>query len=257
MMRSYLALAVLLFAADSAHAGQIEITFEFVTSTTVTAYGGQVQVPPQGSMTSGSGVLVVPGGTLVYALPGTTELREADFDLSVNALSLGANVAGRLAASQIGATSGNLSADLLQITLSGPLLLDAVGDLDCGGNFEMCSLLGSFPVSFAGTQVIPAGSMLTLSDVNLLGEAELAATLLLSTSDTTAVVDLIGMEVSRTYLPEPAGMAPLGAGIATLWLLSRRRRDAACKARGSNVRSAGSTLHPSWRTLGIGARPLR
>jgi hypothetical protein len=227
----YILIVALLFAARSSHAQQLEITFEFDTSSTVSAYGGQVQVPPQGMINSASAVLIVPAAGPIYALPGATVLQNSNFDLSVDALSLGANVVGALSANQQGTTTGTLAADLEEITLTGPLMMDALGDLDCGGNAQMCAMLGSFSLVVNGVETVPAGNELMLRNVNVDGQAELEGSLLLSisgpSSDTIAVIHLHGRESSRTYVPEPAVLPSLAAGTATLWLLSRRRRRAA------------------------------
>jgi hypothetical protein len=224
MIRPFAALVVVVFSACAVQADQIEITFEFASSTTVTSYGGQVQVPPQGTLTAADGLLIIPAGGPAWALAGASELRNANFALDVDALSLGANVAGDLAGTQVGTATGDLAAGLEEITLTGPLVLNLLGDLDCGGSIEMCSLIGSFPVSVNGNQTIPSGGLFVLRDVNMIGQAELEGTLVLAYSGTTAVVDLVGTEINRTFVPEPATLTGLAAGIPLLWLMSLRSR---------------------------------
>jgi hypothetical protein len=224
----YLVIAALLVATGGAQAAeQIEISFDFAMSTTVSAYGGQVQVPPQGIINSGSVSLTIPGAGPIYALPGPSVLENAELDVSIDALSLGANILGILLASQAGTTSGSLAVGLDEITLTGPLMMDTSGNLDCGGNAQMCSMLGSFALVVDGIETIPAGNVLTLRDVNVAGQAELEGSLVLSisgpSSETVVVIHLLGKETNRSYLPEPTGPISLAIGAAALWLLSKRR----------------------------------
>jgi hypothetical protein len=224
-----LLVVLILLAAGPADAGEIEIRFDFLTSSKITAYGGQIQVPPQGSMFAGSAVLVVPGTSTSAASAGAAQMRGVSAGLSVNALTLGANVVGSFFAFQAGTASGTLSAGLGKVTLGGPLTLSAMGGLDCGGNFNVCSLLGNFALVFTGTQTISSGPRLTLRNVNLSGQAELEGRIPLSFSGATGVLDLIGTEVSRTYVPEPSVGTQLGAAIVAVCVLAtwRRRRRVA------------------------------
>lgn len=214
----------LLLAATSARSGEIEITFDFTTATTVTAYGGQIKVPPQGSMFAGSGRLVVPGAWVIVASPGAARLENVSLGLTVNALTLGANVLGSLIANQTGMANGNLTAGLGKVNLTSPLALNATGGLDCGGNAAVCSMLGNFALVFSGSQTIAPPASLELLNVNVSGGAQLKGRLALSFSGATAVVDLVGTEVSRTFVPEPSAMAQLGAAILALGALARHRR---------------------------------
>lgn len=218
-----LGIPIALSLAAPAGAAVIEIDFDF-TATTVSAVGGLINIPPDGAVTSGSATVRVPGNGTATISSGTGSISGFTLGISVNAFTLGVVVTGSVNAAQLGSAMGTLSASLMQLALTSPFLIQSAGNLDCTGAAAVCAFLGTFPVSFSGTQTLPPPFQLAIANVNTPGSAVVTGTTFVTIGGQSAILSLVGNEVSRTELPEPAPMLQLGAAGLALLFLARRRR---------------------------------
>jgi hypothetical protein len=224
-MRKCALWAVLLawVGAAPASAGQILIDFDFGGSS-LSVLGGLISIPPDGSITSASGVVQVKGNGLTTISAGFAKLENLTFAATVNANTLSVLVTGNAAANQPGTAPGQLTAGLTNILLPNPFLLNMTGTIQCSG--ANCGLLGTFPINLTGPQAVTIGT-LPIGNVGSLGLATINGSFSLTVGGFTAVLNLVGTEIDRTFVPEPNsfGLVAMGlAGLAALRRQAQRRR---------------------------------
>jgi len=215
-----LSLLVLLPLAGGAD--EIEIDFD-LTGSSVSAVGGQILIPPEGTITAASAKLIVPGTGSVTASSGPASLRSLVLDLTVDATVAGlADVTGTVTASQLGTGFGTLSAGLGAFNLTQSLFVEATGFIDCAG--FGCGFVGTFPATFNGTQTFPPPLSIAVGGLGTAGAATVMGSLLLDLAGQTAVLTLVGAETARTFVPEPSRLLQLAAAGGLVVLLFRRVR---------------------------------
>ncbi len=218
---SVLALMLSLGLAHSASAGKITIGFDFGASS-ISVLGGQLTIPPDGSIHSASGSVSVPGAGSATASAGNSTLADITLDSTINGTALGQLITGPVSATQLGSAVGQLSAGLSNLVLAGSMTLSVNGVVNCSGPF--CGLLGSFPISLSGPQVLSSLGSLAIANINSVGNAQASGVFSLTLGGVTAILNLVGTEVNRTYIPEPEPFGLLALGLAGLAGLRVRRR---------------------------------
>jgi hypothetical protein len=195
------ALVSLLLAAPALRAGTIEIEFD-LTGSTLSALGGHINVPPDGTITSGIVRMRVPGVGSMSASPGPARFSAFSLGLTVDALLSGALVTGSASMNQNGVAHGSLTTAFVYLTATSPFLVSATGSFQCTG--IDCAAFGTFPVTFNGIQTVGPPAAFALGSINVPGQARARGTLLMMLGTHTAVLGVVGSEISRTFVPEPS-----------------------------------------------------
>jgi hypothetical protein len=221
------AAAVLLVVAVGASpaAAQLSerITFDFRSGSTISLLGGTIVTPPDGTLDfARARVLVdatapgvyVPGGAFV--LDGTT------IDGTVaKQISGVADIGGHFMASQVGSLSGVLAPGQDGGQFASSLALDLDVMIDCTGTG--CSALG-MPINDVGLSLLSI-PFLPVTDLGVPGSARIETSIPIEIDGVLGTLDLVGVEVSRTFVPEPGTFALVAVGLGIL--AGRRRRAGA------------------------------
>ena len=148
------------------------------------------------------------------------------FDFTGSTLSILGGVITIPPGGTITAASGNatfLATGPTQIS-AGPARLEAL-DVDAACTGVGCPFIGTFPINIAGNFTVSnlnavVGNLATLS------AATLMATLPISLSGFSGVLNLVGSEVSRSFspVPEPGTFGALSLGLVALALVARFTR---------------------------------
>ena len=216
-----LAMAALLIAPIGAHAGKITVDFDF-TGSSVAILGGFINVPPDGTITSGSGQVAF-GGAAGSATPGgpaPAQLSNLALGGTLAKTGFGVTITGAVGATQPGTANGQITAGLGNLNFN-PFLMNFTGFANCAGTGTNCTILG-LPATFTGPKTFSIAS-LAVSNLASVGNAGLNGTFTFTLGGFTAVLTLVGSEVSRTFIPEPSTFGLLGLGLAGL-LVARRAR---------------------------------
>jgi hypothetical protein len=212
---SLLLVSLLLTPCVSA-AGTIFIDFE-LSSSAIRALGGQIVVPPDGSITSGTLTLAVPGTDASSPGPGPVEISGLVITADFTKTQFGITLSGTFGLTQQGAAAGTLGPDLASLALPG-LTADIAVHAECSGAF--CT---GFPVDQIDTAGL-AGSGFTLEDLAQPGMATLFGSL--ESAPGQPIVELSAKETSRHFVvPEPATGTLALVGLSWLAALARRPRD--------------------------------
>jgi hypothetical protein len=213
-------LSIALAIATPAHAGTLSIDFDF-TGSTVTLLGGVVTVPPDGSVHAGSGRIdfLADDGSQ-QAISGAAQMGNASLGVSLNKDLLGiALITGDVSGAQSGVAGGSLNAALTQVTLLSPLQILYTGTLQCAGTG--CGAVGTFPVVINTVLSFLGG--FNVGNLASTGNATLQATLPFSLAGFTGILQLSGVETSRTFVPEPSTAALVALGLVGLGAVARLR----------------------------------
>ncbi len=226
-MRRILALAaaVAALAHAPARADLVKIEFDLGASS-ISAFGGLVTVPPDGTIQAASATVIVTGQGTSTINSGPVTLKTLSLSGTVNANPLGlVTVTGPVVANELSPAMGSLTANLANAFFPNPLLLIATASIQCMGAF--CPIVGTFPITLNGTQTLNGPFTIPIGNLGTPGAATLSALFTLNLAGDAVLVNLVGSEVSRTFLPEPVRVLQLGAaGVALAglgWL--RRRRE--------------------------------
>ena len=213
--------AVALTIAMPAQSGTLSIDFDF-TGSTVTLLGGVVTVPPDGSVTAGSGTIDFLADDLSQqAISGAAQLDNASLAVSLNKDLLGlALITGSINGAQSGSASGSLNAALTQVTLLSPLQVLYTGTVLCTGTG--CGGVGTFPVVLNTVLSFLGG--VGVGNLASTGNATLNATLPFSLAGFTGILQLSGVETSRTFVPEPNTFGLVGFGLIAFGAAARARQ---------------------------------
>lgn len=216
-------LCIVAFALPS-QAGRIDIDFDF-SGSSISILGGSVNIPPDGTITSASGQIGVPGSGLVTASSGAgARFRDLTLDATLDATlaTFGVTLTGGAQATQLGGGNGSLSAGLGNLVFGNMQLSLAVA-INCMGSTAVCSAL-SLPLATTGPQTLALGTI-PISGLGTVGAGAVNGSFSITLAGFTAVLNLVGTEVSRTFIPEPNtfGLVALGlAGLAGMRSLRRR-----------------------------------
>lgn len=215
-------LAVLGFAVPS-QAGRIDIDFDF-TGSSVSILGGTVNIPPDGQISSASGTIGVPGAGLVTASAGPgAKFRDLTLDATLDATTLGVHLTGGAQATQLAAANGSLTGGLGNLVF-GNAQLSLNVNVNCSGSTAVCGAL-SLPIASSGPQVLALGTI-PISGLGTAGAGFVSGAFSITLGGLTAVLNLVGTEVSRTYVPEPHTFGLVAFGLvslaATRWAHRRR-----------------------------------
>ena len=187
--------------------------------------GGIVQIPPDGSINSASGGLVVSALGAATPIAGPAALQGFGMAATVNALTFGNTITGNPSITQIGGpVPGALTPGFAQVIFAGPMQIALAGVLNCSG--PSCAIL-SLPKALTGTQYLNIAA-LPIGNLASIGNAFVNGTLATPCAGLTGSLHLVGTEVSRVYtpVPEPHTGALLAAGLVGLagWRARRARR---------------------------------
>ena len=216
-----LAVALLTLGPASARAAQISIDFDF-TSSTISAIGGAVNIPPDGAILSAFARVKVPGAGIVTPSGGPITLSALTLSATIDATILLNTITGFVIASQLNTAMGLLTGNLTNAVILPPIFLDTSLSVNCAG--FLCGVVGQFPITLNGTQTINDSFTLMVSGLDVSGSAMVSGTFSFDFNGTTAMVMLVGTEITRTFLPEPGLLMQLGVGLAGLGFLGWRVR---------------------------------
>lgn len=210
-----LSVCLLAGAPDDASAGSIGIQFD-ISQSWISILGGTIVVPPDGNLTSETLRVVVPGGTSATdVLSGAAIVKGLGLALTIDKDILGeAHVTGNIDVTQNGSAQGNLmlnsgngTVNLSVLSLGLNLAIDP--SIGCAG--AGCSLIGTFPMTTPQNPILTGA--LAIGNIGQSGLATIDQTFSVTLSGVTAVVRLVGMEVKRTLVPEPASASLMGLGL--------------------------------------------
>jgi len=214
------ALLLLLLLPAASFAGTITVQFDF-TGSSVAILGGFINVPPDGAINAGSGEIDVQGFSPVNPQPGAAALRNLSLAGTIAKTGFGVNITGAIGATQPGTASGTLSPGLANLSFN-PFVLNFTGFANCAntGTGTGCTVLG-LPATFTGPRTFTIPS-LAVSNLATPGAAGLNGSFTFTLGGFTAVLSLVGNEVSRSFIPEPNTFGLLALGVAGLAVLRRR-----------------------------------
>jgi len=221
--RALLPLLAALLQAGTSAADVIEIEFDFGGSS-ISAAGGFINIPPDGTITAASARVRVPGTGVATPLPGAGRMSAFTLGVTVDAMTFGITLTGSAQVTQNGTAPGTLTAGLGVLKLTQPFYMQATGAFDCLGSTGACALFGTFPTTFNGPQTILPPSQLSVAGLATPGAATAQGIIPISLGGQTAVLLLSGSEVSRTFVPEPTRMVQLAVALAALAGLAAWRR---------------------------------
>lgn len=213
-----LGLCVLL-ASDAFGQATERITFDFTGGSSISLLGGTILIPPDGTLDVGSGRIdieatapgvYVPGGlfTLSGLNIGGTVLRNFPGQ---------ADLSGTYSASQVGPLVGTLAPGLTGGDFTSDLALDMDTQIGCTG--PGCGSLG-FPISDVGVSLF-AVTFLPVVDLGVPGFAQISASFEIEVDGVLGTMNLVGVEVARTFVPEPGTFVLVAGGFG---ILAWRRR---------------------------------
>jgi hypothetical protein len=210
-MLPLLALCSLLTA--QARADHFIVGFDFGASS-ISLLGGIVQIPPDGSITSSSGELVVSAVGLATPIANApVALRNFSATATLNALTFGNTISGNIVLNQVdGGVPGALTAGLANALFAGPMQVSQNGVMNCTG--PSCAVLG-LPTTLSGIELVALGN-LPIANLAVIGNALIDGTFAITIGGFTGQLHLVGNEVSRVFVPEPSSAGLLGLGLALL-----------------------------------------
>lgn len=220
--RSAAATALLLLLPMASHAGKLTVQFDF-TGSSVAILGGFINVPPDGSIGAASGQVEFGAAGNATPTAGPAFLSNLALSGTLAKSGFGVNVSGAIGATQPGTASGNLTAGLGNLNFN-PFLLNLSGFANCAntGTGTGCTVLG-LPTTFTGPKLFTLTG-LGVSNLSSVGGAALNGSFSFTLGGFTAVLNLVGNEVSRSFIPEPNTFGLLALGLAGVAAMRRQRR---------------------------------
>lgn len=196
-----------LASVRSAHAlSQIAIRFDFTAGSSFSLLGGALVTPPDGSIDVASLRLLVEADAGGIVPGGVVTLSELAFSGTIAGNVGGvADVDGSFSGTQVGTLTGVLAPGGTGASFASDLDLDFAANIGCVGSG--CAILG-LPVTESGVFGLPIG-LLPLIDLSVPGAARIDATVPVEIGGVLGELRLLGVETSRSAVPE------LGAS----WLL--------------------------------------
>lgn len=216
------ALALLLAVTASPAAAQIseQIIFDFTPGSSVSLLGGTIVTPPDGTLDfARARVLVEATAPGVYVPGGAFVLEGTNISGTVSKQIPGyADIGGHFMANQVGSLSGVLAPGQDGGQFGAPLSLDLDVSIHCAG--VGCGALG-MPISDVGLSLLSI-TFLPVTDLGVPGSARIETSIPIEIDGVLGSLDLVGVEISRTFIPEPGTFTLVAAGLAML--AGRRRR---------------------------------
>jgi len=217
--------ALCVLAGTEAFAQSAErITFDFTGGSSFSLLGGTILTPPDGTMDIGSASIDVeataPG---VYVPGGVFTLRGLNVAGTLSKSIAGqANVTGGYSASQLGQLVGTTAPGFTGGDFTSDLSLSMDTQIGCTG--PGCGALG-FPVSDVGVSLFTV-SFLPVADMGVPGFAQITASFEIEVDGVLGTMNLVGVEVARSFIPEPGTFVLVAGGIGILALRGRGARRA-------------------------------
>jgi hypothetical protein len=205
----------------SSQAAKIQVEFDLAGSS-VSVLGGFIDIPPDGSVTSGSAQLEFQALGSATPIAGPAKFKNAQLAGTIAKSGLGVDITGAVGMTQPGTGNGNLTAGLSSASFN-PFLVNFTGFANCAntGSGSGCTVLG-LPTTFTGPKLVSLPS-LGVGQLASVGNATLQGTFTFTLGGFTAVLDLVGSEVSRTFIPEPNTFGLLALGLAGVAVIRRQR----------------------------------
>lgn len=215
-------LLLALLSAPSARAGSIVIDFD-LTGSSLSMFGGILNIPPDGMITSATARITVQGSSLTAASAGSAAIANLTLVATLaGTVGSGATLTGSFAGSQVGGGAGTLTAGLGNV-IFGSLSMNLNGIVNCIGG--LCGALGTFPISATNSlAALTALAPFNIGGLATLGAGTFNGVVTLALAGNNVVVNLVGQEVSRTFLPEPGSGVLIGLGLAGMLVLRVRPR---------------------------------
>lgn len=219
-MRSLVVILSLQLCALGAHAGTLTIDMD-LTGSTLEFLGGVITVPPDGAITSGSASITVPANSATSPLSGPATVSGITLAGTLNATVISqATVTGNVGGNQVAMGTGTLDPGLISIIFGGASLA-LTGLVNCTSTGPQCGFLG-LPINLSGT--FPLSGTLPVGNLASVGNATLGGVFAFTVSGISASLQLVGVEVARTFIPEPATGSLVGGGLLVLGGLARGLR---------------------------------
>ena len=215
-----LILLSLLLSTGSARAGSVQIDFDF-TGSSVQILGGIIGVPPDGTITAASASVTVPGSSQTSISAGSATLSNLTLAATISATVISqATVSGSVAANQVPGGSAMLTAGLANLIFNG-VLVNVSAPVNCTSTGPQCGFLG-LPINLTGT--FPLSGTFPIASIGTPGNAVVSGAFPITASGISALINLVGVEVSRTFVPEPNSASLLALGFIGLAAAARRAR---------------------------------
>ena len=200
-------------AATAAQGGTLTVEFD-LTGSTIDILGGGVVIPPEGSITTGSVQLIVQASDIQSPMLGLGSFDSLTFDVDVDGDILGNAITGSVAARQTGSAAGSLTklpGGPWILSTGGSPVLEIDASIDCTG--PNCASIGSFPISVADVYASLIWENVWVTGLATPGAAAFATAVPFSLAGFEGEIAVVGVEVDRSYIPEPTVAALLGMGL--------------------------------------------
>lgn len=211
-----LALCVLSLTVLAGRASALSerIVFDFTGGSSLSLLGGTIVTPPDGTLDLGTARIDVeataPG---VYVAGGQFLLENVEVAGTMSKTIPGAaEISGSYAAAQVGTLAGTVALGLDGGQFVDPLSLFLDVDVACTGTG--CGALG-FPILDLGISLLSLG-FLPVDDLGIPGSARIEASIPIEIDGVLGTLELVGVEVSRTFIPEPGTFALLALGLGVM-----------------------------------------
>lgn len=225
LRNTQLALGILAFAALLGSPGQVsadnvEIEFDFTGGSSLSLLGGVIVTPPDGTLDVGGATVdleatdlttIVPGGAAALSGLNASGTVAKNFPGS-------ADISGPYSATQVGTLPGTVSGALDGVDFVTDLQLDINVAFDCTGTG--CFSLG-FPVNENGTFDF-AITFLPITNMGMVGGAGIDISVPIEVGGILGTLNLVGVEVGRTFIPEPGTALLVGLGLVVMGVARRR-----------------------------------
>lgn len=209
-----------LFAAGNASAQSSErITFDFTGGSSISLLGGTIVTPPDGTVDVGvANVFVEATAPSTYVGGGVFLLDGLSLAGTVSK-SFGppANVSGTYQVNQPTPLAGTLAPAMDGGDFTTDLLLDMNVQVGCTGTG--CGSLG-FPINDVGPSLLTV-SFLPVSNLGIPGSAQINVSVPIEVDGVLGTLDLVGVEVARTFIPEPGTFVLVATGLGLLGVRGR------------------------------------
>lgn len=217
------ALAVML-TAPAARAGTISIEFD-LSNSIISILGGILTIPPDGSITASTATVTIQGNSSTTPVAGAASLSNLSLQASINGTVGGlVTLTGNISGAQVGVATGALTAGLANLVI-GTLALNLSALIGCAPAGP-CAVLGTFPISVMSLTPITGVANPGVGGLGTFGNGTLNAILSITIGGNSALITLVGQEVSRTFtasVPEPGTFGMFGLGMLGLAGLGWRR----------------------------------